>query len=481
MNIKSLSRYIGIALLFNALFMFFAVLVSVVYGVDSSFSPLLISTLITSIVGVFPIIFVSKSEDITLKEGFAITIFSWILSCLFGMLPYVLWGGEFTLINAWFESVSGYTTTGSTILTDVEALPHGLLFWRSSTHFIGGIGVVIFMLLVLPAMSTFRLKMSRLEISSISKDNYRYKTKETVRVIASVYLGITVLSVIFLMLSGMGLFDAVNHAFSIVATGGFSTRNESIMAFNSFPIELTAMFFMLVSGMHFGLLYSSITQHTFRIFKSPIIKLYLFTILSASLLIGVNIKLSGDATSWLQAFRLSFFQVVSLNTTTGFATADTSVWPPFAVMLLMFISIHTACSGSTTGGLKADRMWIFLMSVKTQIKKQLHPNAVVPIKIGKQVIVPEVSYMVALHIALYMFILLVVALIVAASGVDVVESFSSSIAHIGNVGPGLGKCGSLGNYMHFPSFAKFILTIEMLFGRLEIYTLLMVVAVFKRS
>ncbi len=481
MNIKLISRYTGIALLFNALFMLISLFVSVFNGFDSSFSPLLISTLITIILGVFPIIFVRGHEDINIKEGFAIIVLSWILSCLVGMLPYVIWGGDFTLINAWFESVSGYTTTGSTILSDVESLPNGLLFWRSSTHFLGGIGVVIFMLMVLPAMSTFRLKISRLEISSISKENYRYQTKETVKIIVSVYLGITILSTIFLMISGMNFFDAINHAFSIVATGGFSTKNESLMSYNSFPIELVAIVFMIASGMHFGILYASIVERSNKIFKSPIIRLYLMTILVTSILITINLKLTSDVGSWVEAFRLSVFQVVSLHTTTGFATTDTSIWPSFSILMLMYVSIHTACSGSTTGGIKADRMWIFIQSVKTQIRKQLYPNAVMPVKVAGHALPTEIPYLVSMYIALYLFITILTAVIISFFGVDVIESFSASIAHIGNVGPAFGNCGSLGNYDYFPSIAKFLLTIEMLLGRLEIYPIIMFFTIFRRN
>ena len=210
MNIKLIARYIGIALLFNALFMFISLGVSAINDFDSSFSPLLLSGLITAMVGCFPLIFVRGQDDVNLREGFAITIFSWILSCIFGMLPYVMWGGEFSLSNAWYESVSGYTTTGGTILQNVEALPKGLLFWRSSTHFIGGMGVMVFMLLVLPSMSTFRMRISKIEISSISKDNYRYRSKETVRVIASTYIGITVAGTVALILAGMSDRDSLH-------------------------------------------------------------------------------------------------------------------------------------------------------------------------------------------------------------------------------------------------------------------------------
>ena len=219
MNISVLSRNIGIALVFNAVFMFIGVITSIIYDFDSAFSPLLLSAVITLTTGLFPLIFVRRHSNINLKEGFFIIVFSWVLSCMFGMLPYVLWGGDFSLINAWFESVSGYTTTGATILSDIESLPKSLLLWRSSTHFLGGIGVVIFMLLILPSVSTFKMRLSKMEISSLSKENYKFKTQQTIRVIASVYIGLTILQIICLLLAGMDFFDAVNHAFSTVSTG----------------------------------------------------------------------------------------------------------------------------------------------------------------------------------------------------------------------------------------------------------------------
>ena len=278
MNISVISRNIGIALVFNAVFMFIGVLTSVLNAFDQAFSPLFLSAVITATAGLFPLIFVRKHSNINIKEGFFIIVFSWILSCLFGMLPYVLWGGELTLINAWFESVSGYTTTGATILSDIESLPKSLLLWRSSTHFLGGIGVVIFMLLILPSVSTFKMRLSKMEISSLSKENYRFKTQQTIRVIATVYIGLTILQIICLLIAGMDFFDSVNHAFSTVSTGGFSTKNESIKSFNSFPIEIVITIFMLLAGLHFGLLYSSIVSRSGKIFKSSIIKFYLLIV-----------------------------------------------------------------------------------------------------------------------------------------------------------------------------------------------------------
>ena len=244
MNIKVISRNVGLALLVSALFMFLSMIVSLCDGRDSAFGPLAISFIITFIFGAFPFIFVRQSSAISQQDGYMIIVLSWLLSFIFGMLPYVLWGGEFSLVNAWFESVSGYTTTGSTILTDVEALPRSLLFWRSSTHFIGGFGVVVFLLLVLPNTSPFRLRLANIELSSLSRLGYRYRSLRIVYIITIVYIGIAVLTTICLMIAGMSAFDAVNHAFSIVATGGFSTKNMSIAEFGSMGINMVAVVFM---------------------------------------------------------------------------------------------------------------------------------------------------------------------------------------------------------------------------------------------
>ena len=243
-NVKAISINVGKALLVSALFMFISLMISIYEGMDSAFTPLLISFIITSIVGAFPFIFVKGNQSLSLKDGFLTIFLAWLLSFVFGMLPYVLWGGEFTIINAWFESVSGYTTTGSTILNDIESLPRSLIFWRSSTHYIGGLGVVVFLLMVMPSASPYRLKLTNMELSSLSKEGYKYNSSKVVWVITSVYLGLTITACLALWAAKMPFFDAINHAFSIAATGGFSSRNLSIGYFQSDLINLIAMIFM---------------------------------------------------------------------------------------------------------------------------------------------------------------------------------------------------------------------------------------------
>ncbi len=479
MNIRVVSRNIGIALLCNAVFMFISVIVSVVYNFDSAFSPLLLSGVITFTTGLFPLIFVRKHEEIHIKEGFTIIVLSWILSCLFGMLPYVLWGGEFTLINAWFESVSGYTTTGGTILQDIEALPKSLIFWRSSTHFIGGIGVVVFMLLILPMVSTFKMRLTKLEMTSLSKENYKLRTKEAIRVISTVFVGLTVAAFGAYLLAGMEPFDAINHAFSVAATGGFSTRNASIGAFDSFGIELVSVLFMILGGMHFGLIYATFAKRSLKLFTSPVTKLYLSTILVASIVVSVDLLFSDiEGGFWTKIWN-SIFNVVSYISTTGFANVDCSVWPSLSVLALMFLSVQCACSGSTSGGLKTDRILIFWKSFQVQLKKQMHPSAVIPVRVGSNVIENQLVSAVNLYIVIYFLFLFIGAALLCAMGVDYMDAFSASLSNLGNVGPGFGTVGAMENFSQIPMLGKFILAAQMLFGRLEIYSLLIMFSIWK--
>ena len=479
MNISVVARNIGIALLFNAMFMFLSAVVSVIFDFDSAFSPLLLSGVITFTTGLFPLIFVRKHEEIHIKEGFTIIVLAWILSCLFGMLPYVLWGGEFTLINAWFESVSGYTTTGGTILQDIEALPKSLLFWRSSTHFIGGIGVVVFMLLILPMVSTFKMRLTKLEMTSLSKENYKLRTKEAIRVISTVFVGLTLAAFGSYLLVGMEPFDAINHAFSVAATGGFSTKNASIGAFDSFWIEFVSVIFMILGGMHFGLIYATFAKRSTKLFTSAATKVYLGTIAVASVVIAVDLFSSKVEGGFWTTLWNSIFNTVSYISTTGFANVDCSVWPPLSVLILMFLSVQCACSGSTSGGLKTDRIIIFWKSFKVQLRKQMHPSAVIPVRVGSTVVESQLVSAVQLYVVVYFLFLFIGAAALCAMGVDYMDAFSASVSNLGNVGPGFGNVGSLENFSQIPILGKFVLSAQMLFGRLEIYSLLIMFSIWK--
>ena len=481
MNVGVISRNVGIALISCAVFMFLSALVAAFNGFDSSFSPLLLSAILTMMVGVFPLIFVRRHRDINTKEGLAILLIAWFLSCIFSMLPYVLWGGEFTLINAWFESASGITTTGATILQDIEALPKGLLFWRSSTHYIGGLGVVVFIMMILPSFGTVRFKMSKMDVDDISKNNYRYKSNKFIWVVVTVYAGITVCSFVALLLAGLPFFDAINHALSVSATGGFSIKNASIAAYDSPLVEWILIFFMIVASLHFGLIYASFATRSFKVLKNPVTKFYLATILLFGLLVAANLVRSGTIPNVWEALRHSFFTVVSTISTTGFGSTDTNVWPVFSILILMYAGIQCGCSGSTTSGLRSDRVYLTLKAARAQIIKMAHPTAVVQVKSDGQAVDRELLSSVALYVLLYLILTLIMAVVYAAFGLDLLTSVSASVSMMSNVGPCFGTFGSsMSNFAAAPELAKVLMGIQMIIGRLGIYSILLVFILYRK-
>ena len=480
MNLGIISRNVGIALICNAIFMLLSAGVAAFYGFDSSFSPLVLSALITGIFGLFPLIFVKRRRDINTREGLAILLLAWLLSCIFGMLPYVLWGGEFTLVNAWFESTSGITTTGATILQDIEALPHGLLFWRSSSHYIGGLGVVVFIMMILPSFGSVRFRMSKMDVLDVSRENYHYVSNKYVRVIVTVYAGITILSFVSLLLAGMPVFDAANHALSVTATGGFSTRNASVAAFNSPLIEGVLIFFMIVATLHFGLIYASFASRSFKVLRNPVTKFYLLTILVAGVAVTLNLYFTGSVEGFLQAAREGFFEVVSTISTSGFAIADTNGWPVFSTLILLFVAIQCGCSGSTTSGLRSDRVLILFRACRAQIVKFAHPNAVVHVKTGDTIIERELVESVTTFTILYLFFTFIGALVYSCFGFDLLESTSVSIAMMSNVGPAFGSVGTMSSFAAVPALAKVLMGLQMIVGRLGIVSILMIIPTFNK-
>ena len=468
MRFSVILRYVGTVMLCVSGLMAVSAVISLVSN-DTGFYPLLLSALLTLLLGVFPMIFVSKSDSITTKEGFMIVVGSWVLSCVVGMFPYLIWGGEFSLVNAWFESVSGFTTTGASILTDIEALPQGLLFWRSATNWMGGVGVVMFALLILPSLGTNKMALSGIELSSLAKDNYRYRTQKVVRILLAIYIGLTIASTLLLKVAGMRWFDALNHAMSACATGGFSTKNASIGFYDSPLIEWILIVVMFLSSLHFGLIYSTFTRKANNIFRSEVVRVYVAIIAGATLFIAASLYFSDIYGNIFTSLRQSVFQVVSLISTSGFATANTNLWTPFAIVILIFLSIICGCAGSTSGGAKVDRVLLYFKVLKARLKGQQHPNAVIRIRLDGIIQDDRQVNTVTLFLTTYFVLILVGTLTSALLGMDLLSAFSSSVAFIGNVGPGFGEVGSYDNYAELPSLLKIQGTALMLMGRLEIF------------
>lgn len=467
---KAVVKYLGYILQFNAVFLFISAAISFAEG-ENSLNTLLASAVSSTVVGLIPHFLIGKTGGINFQEGLVISVLGWITVCITGMIPYYLWGGEFTLANALFESVSGYTTTGASILEDVEALPKGLLFWRSSTSFIGGIGIILFVLLVLPEKRGAISSFYRVEISNLSKMSFTTRGKHVTRIIAAVYLSLIVALTILLQVFGMSFFDAVCHSFTTVATSGFSTKNLSIAFYDNIGIELVILFFMLISSMHFGLIYATATRSKRNIFTSRVIRMYVLVMFAGVLAVTFQLTRENMYDFWV-ALRHAAFQVVSLASTTGYATVDTAGWPLFSITLLLYFSIQCGMVGSTAGGIKFDRVYLFFVSLRNQLRLILHPNGVYAVKMNGKTVEHAIELQIMVFIILYLLTLLITALLLTMMGIDGTTSFSASIATLGNVGPGFGTVSSLGNYAHLPDAAKYILSANMLLGRLEIMNVL---------
>ncbi|PKP17171.1 MAG: cation transporter [Bacteroidetes bacterium HGW-Bacteroidetes-21] len=470
MRFEVILKYVGMALILNALFMFLSFILALVYSETTAVN-LLYSTVITFGLGILPSIYIRKTNYLTIHEGVMIVVMGWLATCITGTIPYVLWGGEFNFVNALFESVSGYTTTGASILSNIEALPKSILFWRSSTHFIGGIGVILFGLLIL-SDSGSRLTLFNAEVSQLAKTNFSSKAKETLKILLYVYLGLNLLQIICLYFAGMSLFDSVNHAFATIATGGFSTKNTSIAYFDSVWIEVIIIFFMLLSGIHFGLIFNTFSRGKNNIFRSGTAKAFLIFIFTGVLLVAIKLYSSGTYDSFWVSLRHAAFQVVSLASTTGFASTDSAIWPFFTQIILIYFTIQCAMVGSTAGGLKFDRVWVMIKSIKKQIRLMQHPRAIINIKVDGKPLPEGLEQHTMVFIAMYMIILLITTLTLTAMNVDTMTAFSGAVATLGNVGPGFNEVGSMANYGGLPEMGKVVLSANMLLGRLEIFGIL---------
>ncbi len=473
MNYKAISRNVGFALLVCALFMFLSILVSLIYN-DGALTPMVISFIITFTLGAFPFIFVRRSSSISLRDGFVIIFLSWLMSFVFGMLPYALWGGPFNLSNAWFESVSGFTTTGATILEDIEALPKSLLFWRSSTHFIGGLGVVVFLLLILPNTSPMKLRLTSLEVSNLSKNGYRARSNQTSSIFAYVYLGLMAMAFIAFLIVGMSPFDAVCHAFSVCATGGFSTKNLSLGAYDSLGVEIVTIVFLFLASIHFGSIYLAVVKRSLKPFKNPVFFFYLGSLIVTSTLLAVSLKFQDPTLSVERAIREGVFQTISTASTSGFAITDNLNWGFVPNYLLIFVALMCGCAGSTSCGIKVDRIMLLFKRIGLHVGRILNPSAVNEVRLGRVILKDEDINPHTMYINIYFLVMLVSILLVSLTGLSGEYSFAGSLAMLSNVGPSIGRMGTMGNYNWVPDTAKFLFTLDMFLGRVEIYPILAV-------
>jgi trk system potassium uptake protein TrkH len=409
-------------------------------------------------------------KDLDYRDGFAIVTFSWLGLSLLGALPFYSSGAIPFFVDALFESMSGFTTTGSTILTDIEVLPKSLLFWRAMTHWLGGMGIIVLTLAILPLLGIGGMQLFQAEAPGPTKDKLAPRIQDTARILWSVYLVMTVMETALLMLGGIDFFNALTHSFSTLATGGFSNYNASIAHYSSPYIQLVIIVFMFLAGVNFSLHFLVLRQGPRSYWKSEEFRFYLALILIATMLIFIVNQATGTYTHMGRNLLDVLFQVVSIMTTTGFGTADYDVWPPFCRIMLVSLMFVGGCAGSTGGGIKVVRLLLFFKYARSQLHKLVHPRQVETIKLGKTKVPQEVMIAILSYFAIYLAFFLTASLIVTALGVDIITGPTAVIATLNNIGPGLALVGPTQNFAHLPPLAKLVLTFCMLAGRLELYT-----------
>ena len=472
MQFRVITRFIAILVIFLGISMAGPLLVSLIYD-DSSTRALLFSMLITSLIGITLFFCTKKQDDTHLnhRDGVTVVTLGWVMAGLFGTLPYLFSGAIPDFTNAYFESISGFTTTGASILTDIERLPKGILLWRSQTQWLGGMGIIVLSIAILPFLGVGGMQLYRAEIPSPVLDKLKPRISETAKTLWKVYLLITVVEIMMLFVGGMPLFDSVCHGFCTMPTGGFSTKNASIAYFNSPYFDSVFILFMLFAGINFSLHYKLI-KGDLRIFgKDPECRVFLFLLALFTLIVTLN-TYGSVYESLTNAFRAAAFQVTSILTTTGFVTTDYGKWPALSQQILLGCMFLGGMAGSTGGGMKTMRIMLLIRHGYQEIFRIIHPHAVTTVKLGGKPVPPDILGSIWGFFILYIGFFIIATLIMASLGLDMISSLASVAASIGNIGPGLGIVGPDKNYLLVPVFGKWILIFCMLLGRLEIYTVI---------
>ena len=473
-NLKSVFKIIGLILIITAASFLLCVPVAVIFS--EPVAPFIKAFLTVIVPGSFLYFMIKGSlhEKITMREGYLSVTLGWITMVLAGSLPYIFSNTIPGFINSTFESVSGYTTTGASILTEVESLPKSILFWRSLTHWVGGIGIILLVIIILPKLKVGGYSLFSLESSM--KHKILPRTKSVARVILLIYLGMTIVEIILLHAGGMELFDSVCHTFGTVATGGFSTQNTSIAGYSPY-IQYVIAIFMFLAATSYVVFYYLIKRSLFMIKANEEFWFYVFFTTAAVAIITV-ILFIGSERSFEESFRHSFFEVVSTISTTGYANSDYTLWPPAAYVIIFLLIFAGGSTGSTTGGIKMARHLITLRNLRNVSVRLQHPNAVVPVKLNGKVVPDTINSMMTVFIQLYLLLFIIGTITLIFSGIAIDEAAGASVASLSCVGPGLGASGNAGNFAHFNGVAKSVMVLLMIIGRLEIYT---IVALFTRA
>ncbi|MFR9165748.1 MAG: TrkH family potassium uptake protein [Dysgonomonas sp.] len=472
-NFRFVTKTLGFLLIIESLFMMTATVISF-YKHEFSGDAMLASSAITLVAGIiFRLIgFEEYEKPIGKRESFLTVTLSWVVMSAFGMLPFYFSGVIPNISDAYFETMSGFTTTGSTVIIDIDSVPYGIHFWRSITQWIGGIGIIVFALVLLPVVGGNASVLYDAEVTGISKERFRPRASQVAKRLWATYLLVTGILFMLLWVGPMNAFDAICHAMSTMSTGGYSTKQESIAFWHSRYIEYIIAVFMFIGGTNFSLIYFLFKGKPQKLFKDEEFRWYFTICMSFVIIVAVCLFVSGQITDPEQSFRTSLFQVVSVITTTGFATADYVQWGAFYTFVICLLMLFCACAGSTSGGIKIVRVVVLCKNAINEFKRQVHPNAVLPVRLNGSVVPMETVTKILAFMFLYLGILVVSFLILSFSGMTFEESIGSAVTCMGNVGPGLGANGPNGHFADIPVFSKWYLSFLMLTGRLELFTVL---------
>ena len=477
LNFSIIGRIIGILLMFNGVFMILCLPISLFFK-EGDTNAILLSSGITSVFGsILWVINRGSSNDFKKREGYLIVVLGWLSMSFFGTLPYILSGAIDNFSDAFFETISGFSTTGATILTDIEGVHKGILFWRSLTQWIGGMGIIVLAVAILPILGIGGMQLFVAEAPGISPDKLQPRIKETAKRLWYIYLGLTATECLLLLMGGMNFYDAINHSLTTMATGGFSTKNDSIAHFTSPFIQYVITIFMFAAGTNFTITYFALHFDFKKVFKNEEFRNYLIFTGFYTVAVGLAIFVVSDSltlSSFEQSFRDALFQVVSIITTTGYITADYTQWSPFVTTIFFMLMFFGASAGSTAGGVKIVRHLILIKNSFLELKRQVHPNAVIPLRFNGRAVSQDIVFNILAFIMIYITIFAAGSVLLAITGTDLMTSIGAVATCLGNIGPGLGTVGPVDNFAHISVFGKWLLSFLMLLGRLELFTVLMI-------
>ncbi|WP_299521276.1 TrkH family potassium uptake protein [Winogradskyella sp.] len=490
LNYKIIFHFFGLLLLFNGGFMLLATLISLIYNDGVTFN-LFLASLATLLMGVVAMYATKKHrKEMNKREGYIVVTFGWIVMSLTGTLPYLATEAIPSFTEAFFETMSGYTTTGASILNDIEILPKGVLFWRSMTHWIGGMGIIVLAIAILPLLGVGGMQLFAAEAPGPGGDKLHPRITDTAKRLWLIYFGYTIAETILLQIAGMSFFDAINHALSTLSTGGFSTKNASIAHWNDNPaVQYIIMFFMFLAGTNFVLSYYLFKGNVTKIVKDDEFKLYFRFILAFTIVAALLIYFRADVSQSSvahpmvlgegeSAVRHGLFQVLAIVTTTGFVTADYTMWTPFLTVFFFGLMFLGGSAGSTSGGVKVVRHLILIKNGFLEFKRSLHPNAILPVRYNTKSVSKDIVFNVLGFFILYMLSFIIGALVFSMFQIDFTSAIGLSASSLGNVGPALGEFGPVNNYAALPSLGKWWASFMMLLGRLELFTILILLTPF---